>query len=73
MKVINVTCPTCKRTFNYYDSQFRPFCTDKCRMSDLGMWLTESYSVPVDKLTEDEIETLEHLINEKNENTEEDN
>lgn len=66
MKVITVACPTCKKKFNYHESGFRPFCSEKCRLADLGRWLTESYSVPVEKLTEDEHETLEKLINESN-------
>jgi uncharacterized protein len=66
MKKLEVTCPTCKKKFNYYSSNFRPFCCERCRLIDLGQWLTESYSVPVEKLTEDESQTLEQLINEKN-------
>jgi hypothetical protein len=69
MKSLEVICPTCKKKFNYYSSEFRPFCCEKCRMVDLGLWLTESYSVPVEKLTEDEIETLEQLQNEENKST----
>lgn len=61
-----VTCPTCRKKFNYHESLYRPFCSEKCRLADLGRWLTESYSVPVEKLTEDEKETLERLITEKN-------
>lgn len=65
MKKLEVTCPVCKKKFNYYSSTFRPFCSERCRMIDLGQWLSESYSVPVEKLTEDEQETLEQLIDEK--------
>jgi len=65
MKKIEVTCPTCKKKFEYFTSDFRPFCSERCRLIDLGQWLSESYTVPVDKLTEDEEQTLEHLINEK--------
>lgn len=65
MKKIDVTCPTCKKKFNYYDSQFRPFCSEKCRLIDLGQWLTESYSVPAEKITLEEAEQLEQLIHEK--------
>jgi uncharacterized protein len=72
MKKIEVTCPTCKKKFNYYNSEWRPFCTEKCRLIDLGHWLSESYTVPVQKLTEEEQETLEHLINEKNDEEEND-
>jgi endogenous inhibitor of DNA gyrase (YacG/DUF329 family) len=35
-------------------------------MIDLGHWLSESYSVPAEKLTPDEIDTLEQLHEEKN-------
>ncbi|HXH75760.1 MAG TPA: DNA gyrase inhibitor YacG [Bacteriovoracaceae bacterium] len=70
MKNIQVTCPTCKKKFNYYTSEFRPFCTERCRLIDLGQWLDESYTVPVQKLTEDEALTLEHLIHEKNQDGE---
>jgi endogenous inhibitor of DNA gyrase (YacG/DUF329 family) len=44
-KKIDVNCPRCKKKFNYYDSDFRPFCTEKCKMIDLGHWFDESYSV----------------------------
>ena len=73
MKKIDVTCPSCKKKFNYYDSQFRPFCSERCRLIDLGQWLTESYSVPVEKLTIDEAETLEQLIHEKSAQDDEEN
>jgi endogenous inhibitor of DNA gyrase (YacG/DUF329 family) len=67
-KKIEVTCPTCKKKFDYFSSEFRPFCSEKCRLIDLGQWLDESYAVPVEKLTEDEYLTLEQLIDEKNKN-----
>lgn len=67
MKTLNVTCPNCKKTFNYYSSEFRPFCTERCRLIDLGQWLNESYTVPVVKLSQEEAEQLEQLIHEKNE------
>ena len=66
MKILEVSCPRCKIKFNYYSSEFRPFCTEKCRLIDLGQWLTESYTVPVEKMTPEEIESLEQIIDEKN-------
>ena len=68
MKTTEVTCPNCKMKFNYYSSEFRPFCCERCKLIDLGQWLTESYAVPVQKLTEDEAQTLEQLIHEKERN-----
>ena len=66
MKELSVICPTCKKKFSYYTSEFRPFCSERCRLIDLGQWLDESYTVPVEKLNEEEIQTLEQLIEEKN-------
>jgi endogenous inhibitor of DNA gyrase (YacG/DUF329 family) len=65
MKQLEVVCPTCKKKFNYYASSFRPFCDERCRLIDLGQWLSESYSVPVQKLTIEEQLTLEQIANEK--------
>ncbi len=67
-KKLEVNCPQCKKKFEYYSSEFRPFCSERCRLIDLGQWLEESYTVPVEKLTEDEYLTLEQLIDEKNKN-----
>lgn len=66
MKRLEVKCPTCDKKFNYYDSQFRPFCCEKCRLIDLGQWFSESYAVPAQKLSEEELSELERvIINEK--------
>lgn len=58
MKQIEVLCPTCKKKFNYFSSLFRPFCSEKCRLIDLGQWLNESYSVPMEKKVDDENELI---------------
>lgn len=58
-----VKCPQCKEKFNYYDSEFRPFCSEKCKMIDLGHWLNESYSVPSQgPLSEEEINEIEKSL-----------
>lgn len=46
-KKIQVKCPTCKSEFEYFKSNFRPFCSERCRMVDLGHWLDENYRVPL--------------------------
>lgn len=65
MKDLKVKCPICESVFSYYESGFRPFCSERCREIDLGKWLTESYTVPAQKMTEDEAEVLERLMEEK--------
>jgi endogenous inhibitor of DNA gyrase (YacG/DUF329 family) len=44
-----VKCPTCRRPVEWSpDSLFRPFCSDRCRLIDLGAWLTEQHKIPDD-------------------------
>lgn len=41
-----VKCPTCQRLVEWTpSSQYRPFCTERCRLIDLGQWANEAYSV----------------------------
>jgi endogenous inhibitor of DNA gyrase (YacG/DUF329 family) len=61
-KNLVVKCSRCKKEFNYYASDYRPFCSEKCKMVDLGHWLTESYAIPVEKMTEEMIEELEEAF-----------
>jgi uncharacterized protein len=59
-----MNCPICKRvlpkdaTRASYPSY--PFCTDRCKLIDLGRWLDNRYQVPVEA-DEAEIEQL-HIV-----------
>lgn len=33
-------------------SRYRPFCSERCKLIDLGAWASESYRVPVDEQPE---------------------
>jgi uncharacterized protein len=41
-------CPICKKTVSP-DSAFYPFCSERCKLIDLGNWASEKYviSTPV--------------------------
>lgn len=42
-----VKCPTCGRSIEWSEqSPFRPFCSERCRVIDLGGWLTEKHVIP---------------------------
>jgi endogenous inhibitor of DNA gyrase (YacG/DUF329 family) len=41
-----VKCPTCRREIEWSTAEFRPFCSDRCRLIDLGAWLTEKHAIP---------------------------
>mgnify|MGYP002626681524 FL=1 len=41
-----ITCPICnKKTSLGKENSFRPFCSDRCRLIDLGEWMEENYTV----------------------------
>jgi uncharacterized protein len=43
-----VICPTCKRTVDYSpDNKWRPFCSERCKLIDLGEWAAEKHAIPV--------------------------
>lgn len=51
-----VACPTCGRGIEWNpENRFRPFCSERCKMVDLGAWATERYRVPVVETDELEV------------------
>ena len=42
-----VPCPQCKTPVCWGpDSPYRPFCSERCKLIDLGQWADEQYRVP---------------------------
>lgn len=42
-----VTCPQCSKEVVWNSgSPYRPFCSERCKLIDLGQWATESYRIP---------------------------
>ncbi len=37
-------CPTCRTLVTAEDPEF-PFCSDRCRVIDLGKWASEAYRI----------------------------
>ena len=47
MPDLQPTCPTCRRPSGMpSENPTFPFCTDRCRLVDLGAWFNEEYRVP---------------------------
>jgi len=45
-----VPCPRCGSPSVFGpDNKWRPFCSERCRMIDLGQWASEGYRVPVEE------------------------
>ena len=41
-------CPKCGRIFESTQSLALPFCSERCRLRDLGGWFKEEYSLPIE-------------------------
>lgn len=51
-----VTCPHCGKEHQWdTHNRFRPFCSERCKMIDLGRWASEEYRVaqPADQDEQD--------------------
>lgn len=45
-----VLCPRCGAAAPFgAENRWRPFCSERCKMIDLGAWATESYRVPAEE------------------------
>ena len=42
-----VACPTCAKPVEWTENQrWRPFCSERCKLVDLGSWLDETHRIP---------------------------
>lgn len=42
---VQTACPTCRKVTTWEENKHRPFCSEKCRMIDLGTWASEGYRI----------------------------
>jgi len=49
-----VACPNCGKAVSWHPtSRWRPFCSERCRLIDLGDWLDEVHRIPLSTETDD--------------------
>jgi endogenous inhibitor of DNA gyrase (YacG/DUF329 family) len=57
---MTVQCPRCGQNCLFSpENPFKPFCSERCQIIDLGAWADESYRVPVQGSDPDESENAE--------------
>ncbi|KAA8733915.1 DNA gyrase inhibitor YacG [Acinetobacter qingfengensis] len=39
-------CPRCGQPSTWHDNLFRPFCSERCKLVDLGAWANGDYKIP---------------------------
>ena len=53
---LTVECPTCGAPVEWSAaSPFRPFCSDRCKLIDLGAWAAEDHKIAGSAESEDEL------------------
>lgn len=54
MADVIVKCPTCDKAVAWVSSsKFRPFCSDRCRLIDLGEWASGNRTIASDSEYDD--------------------
>lgn len=44
-----IKCPRCGHLTSFESANpFRPFCSKRCKLIDLGAWADESYKIPLE-------------------------
>ncbi|TBR38146.1 DNA gyrase inhibitor YacG [Marinomonas agarivorans] len=51
-----IACPTCQKQIIWSpENRFRPFCSERCKLIDLGEWAAGTYAIPQKHSEEDEV------------------
>jgi uncharacterized protein len=56
-RTVHLRCPICKKLVKSSNPDF-PFCSERCRLFDLGKWASGEYVIPSPVTDEDEIPNL---------------
>jgi endogenous inhibitor of DNA gyrase (YacG/DUF329 family) len=62
-----VKCPKCGKEAEYNGNEFRPFCSERCKLIDFGAWVDEEYALPAEdtELTDEHIDEIENALGHK--------
>jgi endogenous inhibitor of DNA gyrase (YacG/DUF329 family) len=49
----SVKCPGCGREIEWSTTnRWRPFCSERCKLIDLGAWIAEDHAIPGEPVLE---------------------
>lgn len=55
VKTLSVPCPTCKKqVLMTKEFPYRPFCSERCKLIDLGEWASESHRIEGEPVHKDD-------------------
>ncbi|RME67137.1 MAG: DNA gyrase inhibitor YacG [Nitrospirae bacterium] len=50
---MKIKCPICGELTTWQENPYRPFCSERCKLEDLGAWFLEQYRIPGAELKDD--------------------
>ena len=62
---MKVKCPICRKRNEWNDNPYRPFCSKRCKLMDLGAWAADKYKIEgnIDGDDSHDYQSLEKEIN----------
>lgn len=62
-----VKCPRCGKEVEFTGNEFRPFCSERCKLIDFGAWTDEEFALPAETeaLSDEEMEELVKTVEER--------
>ena len=62
-----VKCPRCGKKAEYNGNEFRPFCSERCKLIDVGAWADAEYALPAENaaLSEEDFREIERELEKK--------
>jgi uncharacterized protein len=55
LSTISMKCPTCKKETESAGNPYRPFCSERCKLIDLGKWAGGEYRIPTKERPTEEV------------------
>ncbi len=50
-------CPICQKETEWEGNRYRPFCSERCKLADLGRWASGEYRIAAPSEEDEEKET----------------
>ena len=56
-----IKCPHCGKQTKFEGNEYRPFCSERCKLLDFGAWVDGEYNLPAESqtLTDEELFEME--------------
>lgn len=62
-----VKCPHCNKETEYNGNEYRPFCSERCKLLDFGSWADGEYGIASEtsEMSDEDIDAIEKALENK--------